>query len=703
MLTKICLPLFLFCSTLCSNAYAAAFDDFSLEQLLEIETSIASVGNEAIPKAPAIVSRYNLKDIQKMGISKLEDLLSLIPGVLVKQGVGGYPIVIIRGITQFNNQKVLFLLDDVPYWDSENGNFPIRGIPMEAIDHVEVIRGPGAIFYGTNATTGVIKITTKKENSSVVTGSVGSNGQRNVSAYIEHSFNENIRLHISGEFRREDGYHGQLNNTLVFDQFRFVAEDLLGESPAIPSSGSIPVVDEGDSFWLKFQFHSINVIAHYFENNYQQIGGILAPFTLSEAKYIGKLLHFDYEWSNDNISTQIFTDYSHFEDYQEDIHSFGQNITFFGGGSSGTSIFEMDNPSDAFRWRAGGTLNYQINDQLSIFGGAEYEHRAAADNIIRVKNMPKSASDFLASIGFPDLASEPFSAIHYGSVIENSLYTQLDYQLTHWRFLIGARHTDNENWGETTTPRIATVYTIDDKQSLKLLYSVGFNTPSLNQTDVSDTGANVANPNLKTEEIKTTDLAYTYSDGNSLFVVNLYYFETDDLVQNVFAKSTPDDININLNLDVKRWGLELDYQYAQVEWKVFSNFSYHHQGNRDDHSENIVYSSVADFTEQIGDFTAAVIPRYTAMLGGFYSPTINHDIGASIRYIGDMKGADAVRLLNINYSFKVHDQNNRTLEFYTQITNALDEDIVHPDDSIPPIELPGGDGRGWAAGMKLYF
>mgnify|MGYP000717909796 CR=1 FL=1 len=709
-LNAVCFRFFLVTFLLVQSTVPHAEDgdlfDLSLEQLLDVEVSVASVGEESIAQTPAIVSRYNLDDIKKMGISRLEDLLALVPGIVVKQGVGGYPIVIVRGITQFNNQKVLFLLDDVPYWSAEDGNFPIRGVPIEAIDHVEVIRGPGAIYYGTNATTGVIKISTKKGNANIVTTSIGSNGLRHNSGYMQHVFYDDVQLHFSYEFRREDGYRGQLNNTLIFDQFRFVAEDLLGE-PSIPTSGLVPVRDESDSYWLKFQAHGFNLTAHYFENNYEQMGGILAPFTLSNAEYKGELLHISYEWQADNLTTQMFTDYSHFEESAVDMHSFGQNITFFGGGSSGNTIFEPDDPGDNYRWRAGGTLNYQMSESVSVFVGAEYERRSASDNIIRIEGMPLAASDFLVSVGFPDLATEPFSVKEIGDVIEKSAYAQLDYRWDHWRFLVGGRYTDNERWGDTSTPRLAAVYRLGDTQSFKLLYSVGFNTPSLGASEVAEVGASVANPDLDTEEIRTTDFAYTYSNGQTLFVANLYYFETDGLIQNVFASSTPADIDINLNLDVRRWGMEFDYQYAQVDWKLFSNVSYHHQGNRRDHSEDIVYSSIADFTEKIGDFTAAVIPRYTGVLGGFYSPEARHSIGASLRYIGEMKRASAsvsaVRLLNLNYSFDVKTQSSVGVELYAQLINALDEEIVHPDDSIPPIEIPGGDGRGWILGLKLYY
>ncbi len=681
-----------------SNATEISLYDLTLEELINIKVNVASVKTETIPETPAIVSRYNLDDVQRMGINRLEDLLTLIPGVVVKQGLTGYPVVIMRGITHFTNQKILFLLDDVPYWDSKNGNFPIRGIPIEAISHVEVIRGPGAIYYGTNATTGVIKVTTKEGSNNIATLGIGSNGLRHSSAYVEHEFAEDIRLHFSYEARREDGYNGELNNLLVFDQFRFLAEDLLGE-PTIPTSGTISIKDEKDAYWLKLQIHNFHLNAHYFENNYAQIDGILAPFNHSHTKYKGGLFHLDYRWQSDKLTTRFFTDYSHFEDKGQALHALGQNITFFGGGSSGTAIFEELDPADAFRWRGASNVNYEVNTKLSVFGGVEYERRSAADSLVRVQGMPTAASDFLATIGLPDLATEPFSIEDHGKVTEKSLYAQVDYRVDRWRFLLGARHTDNSSWDSTTTPRLSTVLTLGDNQSIKLLHSVGFNTPSLGTSEVVQVGAAVANPSLETEEIKTTDLAYTYSDDQSLFVANLYYFETDGLVQNVFASSTPEDIDINLNLDVHRWGMELDYQYAQTNWMLFSNLSYHHQGNRSDHNEDIIYSTIADFTQQIGDFTAAVAPRYTGVIGGHYTVADKHILGTSWRYIGAMKGSDAVRLLNLNYSF----QYNKQLELYAVITNSLDEKIIHPDDSIAPIELPGGDGRGWISGIKIHF
>lgn len=39
---------------------------------------------------------------------------------------------------------------------------PLRGSPLEAIDHVELISGPGSVIHGTNASGAVIHVVTKR-------------------------------------------------------------------------------------------------------------------------------------------------------------------------------------------------------------------------------------------------------------------------------------------------------------------------------------------------------------------------------------------------------------------------------------------------------------------------------------------------------------------------------------------------------------
>jgi len=143
--------LYLFSSTPAQSDELEALFDLSLEELLSVKVSVASEKPETVIETPAIVSRYNRVDLEKMGITTLREMFNFIPGVIVQYSMPGWATVQIRGIDEAFNQKVLFLLDGVPYHQPSHSLIPMEGVPWESISHVEVIRGPGAVFYDSQA------------------------------------------------------------------------------------------------------------------------------------------------------------------------------------------------------------------------------------------------------------------------------------------------------------------------------------------------------------------------------------------------------------------------------------------------------------------------------------------------------------------------------------------------------------------------
>jgi len=88
--------------------------EISLEELLMVDISIASTLSERIIDTPAIVSRYDADDLASMGLRTLKDMLSFIPGFVLQKTRSGGTSVMIRGLVEGFNQKVLFLVDDIP-------------------------------------------------------------------------------------------------------------------------------------------------------------------------------------------------------------------------------------------------------------------------------------------------------------------------------------------------------------------------------------------------------------------------------------------------------------------------------------------------------------------------------------------------------------------------------------------------------------
>src|SRR5579864_4998474 len=135
----------------------------SLEDLLNIEVTSASRKEQKLSQVPAAIFVITQEDIRRSGATNIPDLLRMVPGLDVAQINANTWAISARGFNlQFAN-KLLVLVDGravyTPlfggvYWDTVD-------VPLEDIEQIEVIRGPGGTVWGANAVNGVISIITK--------------------------------------------------------------------------------------------------------------------------------------------------------------------------------------------------------------------------------------------------------------------------------------------------------------------------------------------------------------------------------------------------------------------------------------------------------------------------------------------------------------------------------------------------------------
>jgi len=135
----------------------------SLQELGDVEVTTVSKEPEEVWNTPAAVYVLTQEDIRRSGATSIPEALRLVPGVEVARVDANHWAVGIRGFGSGFSKSVLVLIDGrsvyTPlyagvYWDVQN-------VPMEDIDHIEVIRGPGGTIWGANAVNGVINIITK--------------------------------------------------------------------------------------------------------------------------------------------------------------------------------------------------------------------------------------------------------------------------------------------------------------------------------------------------------------------------------------------------------------------------------------------------------------------------------------------------------------------------------------------------------------
>lgn len=158
----------------------ADLTQLSLEQLTKLEVTSVSKKKQKLEDVAAAVYVITQQDIESSGARNIPDLLRMVPGVDVAQNNAHTWAISIRGFGGLFTDKVLVLIDGrsvyTPtssgvYWDQQN-------VPLEDIERIEVIRGPGGTIWGANAVNGVINIITKNARDTqrgLVTAATGMN------------------------------------------------------------------------------------------------------------------------------------------------------------------------------------------------------------------------------------------------------------------------------------------------------------------------------------------------------------------------------------------------------------------------------------------------------------------------------------------------------------------------------------------------
>lgn len=145
-------------------AAAPAQDDFfamSLGELVAVEVDAASVGSLPLAQQPATVTVFNARDIEGLGARFLIDVLEHVPGVYRAVDVFGVNSLVFRGHWGHEG-KILFEFDGMPLNDLLYGNLNLAlHYPVEQIETVEVIHGPGPAKYGGSAQLAVIRVTSR--------------------------------------------------------------------------------------------------------------------------------------------------------------------------------------------------------------------------------------------------------------------------------------------------------------------------------------------------------------------------------------------------------------------------------------------------------------------------------------------------------------------------------------------------------------
>lgn len=121
----------------------------SLEDLMSIEVTSVSKTKETLSSTAAAVFVISPEDVSRSGATNIPDLLRMVPGMNVSQINGNTWALSARGFNERFSNELLVLVDGRPVYTQTFGGvfWDTLDLPLEDIERIEVIRGPGGSIW----------------------------------------------------------------------------------------------------------------------------------------------------------------------------------------------------------------------------------------------------------------------------------------------------------------------------------------------------------------------------------------------------------------------------------------------------------------------------------------------------------------------------------------------------------------------------
>jgi len=588
---------FLFCmSADLAVAQDSVEDYFSMSpaELAEIPISIATGTLKPNYLSAAVTSVITADQIKAMGATELHEILETVPGVhATLQEITNDYHYSIRGINNATNSQTLMLLNGTRV------NTPLRGtfasgleLPVDAIQKIEVIRGPGSALYGADAFAGVINIITKKAkdiNGATVGVRAGNwNTQSTWGQFGKQWAGWDIAASL--QYQHTDGDNGRIlraDSQTVFD-------NIFGTSA---SHAPGPMRTQ----YKLFNGH-LNLQRKHWDIGFWAIAspdigtrsGAAAALdpkgAINAEQYLGDLRFSTEDWFDD-WEFIAHASYLH-SDIQAKLNTFPDN-TVLPIGSDG----HITNPFNAVRnvFFPDGTIEdigqLQRIPSLELSslykGWAHHLLKASAGyryEEVTVTHRTNNGAGVLDGANLPlvkdgsltDVTGTPFAFLADTHRSIWSLALQDEWQMADdWQFTVGVRYDDYSDFGGTVNPRAALIWNINKQLTGKIMYGRAFRAPSFTELATQNNPVLRGNRNLNPETINTVEWAIDYRPFTSFrTAANLFYYHIDDLIATDPEAGMTSTTSRNFgNQDGYGGELEWDWQLNQ-QWNLRGNYAW---------------------------------------------------------------------------------------------------------------------------------
>lgn len=381
----------------CSNAWstqaekpssASALKKLSIEELMDVEITSVSRVEERLSGAAAAIAVVTGDDIRRSGATTIPEALRLVPGINVAREHSSAWAVSSRGFSSVNSEKLLVLSDTRSiYTPLVSGvAWDVQDYLLEDIERIEVIRGPGAALWGSNAVNGVINITTRSaEDTQDLYVEAGGGSEEEVISGLRYGgkVGESGFFRVFGKYsERDETFH---TNTTTSDDWHlghagFRADWRTGEADAMTLQGdfyrgnigqlapSIEVIGrQGPQGSLRTRVDGGNILGRWRHS-------IAADSNLQLRVYYDRT-HRDDPSFQDDLDTLDLDLQHQFEPWQGHEVVWGLNYRYTDNRNVGKGIFAMD-PASSQDSLYSAFVQDQIalSDALRFTLGSKFEH-----------------------------------------------------------------------------------------------------------------------------------------------------------------------------------------------------------------------------------------------------------------------------------------------------------------------------------------
>ncbi|MBL4297403.1 TonB-dependent receptor [Vibrio fluvialis] len=443
------------------------YASFSFAQDTSADETVVVTANRFEQKQASVLSATTVisrQEIEQYQANSLTEVLRRVPGVEIAQngGRGHNASVFMRGT---NSDHVLVLVDGVRI-DSAAGGVAINHFPLGLVERLEVIRGPGAAMYGSDAVGGVINIITRSHrgnNLKQVTVGIGSNQTRKGDVVAKADVNEQGHLQLAAGFEKTDGY--DIKSTQTGVDYGYESQNLMGGYEYRFNDNWLGYVS-ASWFDSDVEYNSSGSVYHGFSDN-QSFTGQLNY----EGAKLKSLVTLNYQ-QTENL------DYSQSEG--KDNASTRANIDL-------TQI----------QW----ANIYQLNEYVELGGGVDGRRESLGDDALSYGSAHSLAGESRDTKGI------------FGSG---------KLTISDWVLEANVRHDKHDKYDGHTTWSVAAGYKLGEYHRVRASYGTAYKAPSY--SDLTTT------PDLEAEESRNIEVGVSGDYSFARWNISAYDNKVDNLI-----------------------------------------------------------------------------------------------------------------------------------------------------------------------------